>query len=275
MQVARPHVAAAPLTGNPRRSYPRRPLVACTASHADGRPFDRPATAATPETWSGAASPSAATPLPGGALWWHHWNNTVDPLYGNNFVLQRPRVGGPGLVRAVQQPKPVRQPAAAPATAVVWKNPSAGGGLVLGSSLCSGSVVIDTDFEVLQPPLAPTMLPNTTCVGLVWQPAEGEEGTAEVEPGSLRRNSKHPRRTQALRYTCNLCGEVNDAVVNPHAWTDGSVFARCQGCTAVHKLKDNLKIFTELAGPVFPPRDLRSNYLVQEILDRIQENNRN
>jgi hypothetical protein len=43
----------------------------------------------------------------------------------------------------------------------------------------------------------------------------------------------------------------------------------------VHKLRDNLKIFHELAGPVFPPRDLRSAYLVQEILDRIAENNRN
>lgn len=36
-----------------------------------------------------------------------------------------------------------------------------------------------------------------------------------------------------------------------------------QGCTAVHKLKDNLRIFHELAGPVFPPRNLRSSYLVQ------------
>ena len=35
-----------------------------------------------------------------------------------------------------------------------------------------------------------------------------------------------------------------------------------QGCTAVHKLKDNLKIFTELVS-VFPPRELRDNYLVQ------------
>ncbi|KAI7835562.1 hypothetical protein COHA_010541 [Chlorella ohadii] len=78
-----------------------------------------------------------------------------------------------------------------------------------------------------------------------------------------------------LRFTCNLCGETNDCEVNPHAWAKGSVFARCQGCTAVHKLKDNLNIFHELAGPVFPPRELRSSYLVQEILDRIQENNRN
>jgi hypothetical protein len=31
----------------------------------------------------------------------------------------------------------------------------------------------------------------------------------------------------------------------------------------VHKLRDNLRIFHELAGPVFPPRELRANYLVQ------------
>lgn len=39
--------------------------------------------------------------------------------------------------------------------------------------------------------------------------------------------------------------------------------ALLQGCTAVHKLKDNLRIFHELAGPVFPPRNLRSSYLIQ------------
>ena len=31
----------------------------------------------------------------------------------------------------------------------------------------------------------------------------------------------------------------------------------------MHKLRDNLNIFHELAGPVFPPRDLRAHYLVQ------------
>ncbi|EFN55851.1 hypothetical protein CHLNCDRAFT_52093 [Chlorella variabilis] len=220
--------------------------------------------------------------LPGGALWWQNINNSATtPLYGTNFnfVLQRPTIGGPGLVRAVQQPKPVQhsQPAAAPP--VVWAAPVGGTGLALaGSSLGSGSLVIDTEFEVLPPsaPPAPAVQPNTTCVGLVWQPsAEAEDGEAEPARAKLRRSSKHPRRTQQLRFTCNLCGEVNDAAVNPHAWKAGSVFARCQGCTAVHKLKDNLNIFHELAGPVFPPRELRANYLVQEILDRIQEHNRN
>ena len=31
----------------------------------------------------------------------------------------------------------------------------------------------------------------------------------------------------------------------------------------MHKLRDNLRIFHELAGPVFPPPELRSTYLVQ------------
>lgn len=31
----------------------------------------------------------------------------------------------------------------------------------------------------------------------------------------------------------------------------------------MHKLKDNLRIFHELAGPVFPPPELRSTFLVQ------------
>lgn len=40
--------------------------------------------------------------------------------------------------------------------------------------------------------------------------------------------------------------------VNPLAWEKGSVFIRCTGCDVVHKVKDNLKIFHELAGQVYP-----------------------
>ncbi len=42
--------------------------------------------------------------------------------------------------------------------------------------------------------------------------------------------------------------------INPHAWQTGSVFARCSKCNVTHKLIDNLKIFHECAGPIFPPR---------------------
>ena len=40
--------------------------------------------------------------------------------------------------------------------------------------------------------------------------------------------------------------------VNPLAWDKGSVFVRCARCDVVHKVKDNLKIFHELAGQVYP-----------------------
>lgn len=243
---------------------------------------------------TGGSTGGGTVELKGGALWWQHLRSsaaggTAELKYGSNFVLQRPgSVGGAGLVHAVRPPKPVRRsPLPPPLPPVVWRAPGAaasGAGLVLsGSSLASGSVVIDTECFVLPMPgqqqaqqqLPGAIAPNTTCVGIVWQPSTDSQAEAAAPPPVRRgRSSKHPRRTQMLRFTCNLCGETNDCAINPHAWEAGSVFARCEGCTAVHKLKDNLNIFTELVS-VFPPRELRDNYLVQEILDKIQENNRN
>ena len=72
-----------------------------------------------------------------------------------------------------------------------------------------------------------------------------------------------------VSFRCNLCGASNTHATNPHAWQRGSVFMRCQGCTAVHKMRDNLEIFQELEGPVFPPPHLRNSFLMQDLLDRI------
>lgn len=84
---------------------------------------------------------------------------------------------------------------------------------------------------------------------------------------------KSPRRTQRVSFTCKLCEERNvNRPVNPDAWKTGSVFIRCH-CGAVHKMKDNLKIFHELYGDVFPPVHHRESFLVQEILDRIKDKN--
>ncbi|PSC69566.1 Fructose-1-phosphate phosphatase [Micractinium conductrix] len=238
------------------------------------------------------AGASGAVELPGGALWWQHLHggHSTTPLYGDNWVLQRPAVGGPGLVK-VQRPSPLARSAPPPPAAppAVWHAPGSATGLGLtltGVGVGAGAVVVDTEFVVLperrQHPAAlppPRIAPNTAVTGIVWQRTVEEGGgerQEQVSAARLRRgSSRHSRRTQMLRFTCNLCGEVNDAAINPHAWKSGSVFARCQGCTAVHKLKDNLRIFHELAGPVFPPPELRSTFLVQEILDRIAEKNRN
>lgn len=230
----------------------------------------------------------AAIALPSGAVWYLHLHSRTTPTYGSNFVLQRPTVGGPGLVRSSRPPAPVRAAASPPPMPpTVWHAPGSDAGLGLAlAGISAGTVVVDTEFTVLPPRSLPgdggaapgSIAPNTTCTGMVWQRSVEEEpadGASAAHARRRRSSGRHPRRTQMLRFTCNLCGEVNDCEVNPHAWDKGSVFARCEGCTAVHKLKDNLRIFHELAGPVFPPRNLRSSYLVQEILDKIQENNRN
>eukprot|EP00877_Chromochloris_zofingiensis_P005608 jgi/Chrzof1/15048/Cz09g25070.t1 len=54
-----------------------------------------------------------------------------------------------------------------------------------------------------------------------------------------------------MKFTCLRCGATNIKPVSPHAWAEGSVFARCAKCKVIHKVVDNLNIFHELAGPVF------------------------
>ncbi|WIA44069.1 hypothetical protein OEZ86_010429 [Tetradesmus obliquus] len=64
-------------------------------------------------------------------------------------------------------------------------------------------------------------------------------------------NTKHKRRTMKIKFTCKRCGATTIKPVNPHAWTSGTVFAKCGCCNITHKLIDNLKLFHELSGPVF------------------------
>ena len=121
--------------------------------------------------------------------------------------MQRPEIGGPGLVRVPRQPKPVRAPAPPPAVPpVVWVGPPAAGALTLaGSSVGSCSVVIDTEYVVLPPQQQQqqqAVQPNTSCVGIVWQGSvEGEAG-AEASAAAAargRKRGRHPRRTQTVR----------------------------------------------------------------------------
>lgn len=126
------------------------------------------------------------------------------PLTHDTFVMQRPEIGGPGLVRVPRQPKPVRAPMPPPASPpVVWVGPPAAGALTLaGSSVGSCSVVIDTDYVVLPPQQQQAAVqPNTTCVGIVWQGSVEGEADAEASAAAARgrKRSRHPRRTQTVR----------------------------------------------------------------------------
>ena len=49
-------------------------------------------------------------------------------------------------------------------------------------------------------------------------------------------NTTSPRRTHKIKFTCGRCDAVNIKPINPHAWTAGSVFARCGKCNVTHKV---------------------------------------
>lgn len=80
------------------------------------------------------------------------------------------------------------------------------------------------------------------------------QGINEVSEHRWPMLSKSPRRRMRVAFTCNVCGERTTRAINPHAYTDGTVFVQCAGCNVFHKLVDNLKLFHELKGSVFPSK---------------------
>ncbi|ONK72940.1 uncharacterized protein A4U43_C04F25170 [Asparagus officinalis] len=77
--------------------------------------------------------------------------------------------------------------------------------------------------------------------------------------------TKSPRRRMRVAFTCNVCGQRTTRAINPHAYTDGTVFVQCCGCNVFHKLVDNLNLFHEMkcyVSPSFPYKgNLRFNFL--------------
>ncbi|KAL3505444.1 hypothetical protein ACH5RR_035285 [Cinchona calisaya] len=68
--------------------------------------------------------------------------------------------------------------------------------------------------------------------------------------------TKSPRRRMRVAFTCNVCGQRTTRAINPHAYTDGTVFVQCCGCNVFHKLVDNLNLFHEMkcyVNPSFNP----------------------
>ncbi|EOY15147.1 hypothetical protein QUC31_000402 [Theobroma cacao] len=64
--------------------------------------------------------------------------------------------------------------------------------------------------------------------------------------------TKSPRRRMRVAFTCNVCGQRTTRAINPHAYTDGTVFVQCCGCNVFHKLVDNLNLFHEMKCYVSP-----------------------
>ncbi|KAF3787677.1 DNL-type zinc finger protein [Nymphaea thermarum] len=97
---------------------------------------------------------------------------------------------------------------------------------------------------------------------------EPESGAPQVSTFPWSLFTKSPRRRMRVAFTCNVCGQRTTRAINPHAYTDGTVFVQCAGCNIFHKLVDNLNLFHEVKGfvdPKFknknPMDDLPFNYL--------------
>ncbi|TVU07573.1 hypothetical protein EJB05_40935 [Eragrostis curvula] len=97
----------------------------------------------------------------------------------------------------------------------------------------------------------------TTGSGMEGPPAASKAGGTDgpqvsTLPWSLF--TKSPRRRMRVAFTCNVCGQRTTRAINPHAYTDGTVFVQCCGCNIFHKLVDNLNLFHEMkcyVGPDF------------------------
>ncbi|KAL8466832.1 hypothetical protein ACS0TY_035774 [Phlomoides rotata] len=127
----------------------------------------------------------------------------------------------------------------------------------------------DSDLEsnpsesALVPMFGNRTLSKDAAMGLVlsaanvrgWTTGSGMEGpSAPVADSGTERVStfpwslftKSPRRRMRVAFTCNVCGQRTTRAINPHAYTDGTVFVQCCGCNIFHKLVDNLNLFQEM-----------------------------
>lgn len=59
-------------------------------------------------------------------------------------------------------------------------------------------------------------------------PAGGETGsnTENVSTFPWSLFTKSPRRRMLVAFTCNICGQRTTRAINPHAYTDGTVFVQ-------------------------------------------------
>ncbi|OIT03956.1 PREDICTED: uncharacterized protein LOC109224814 [Nicotiana attenuata] len=86
--------------------------------------------------------------------------------------------------------------------------------------------------------------------------SDSESNTDQISTFPWSLFTKSPRRRMRVAFTCNVCGQRTTRAINPHAYTDGTVFVQCCGCNVFHKLVDNLNLFHEMkcyVGPNFNP----------------------
>lgn len=199
------------------------------------------------EPGKGAESRSAAAlgavELPHGVLWWHDRQHNVyqhDVYHGQDFVLQRQRSGGPGLVLS-HRLSSVQIVDKAERERVQLEMYSRGQNSTGAQLALTDMFTFDlTDYALVEESVAdatadaaaPLQFPPTacTCIVLRDQPAEH---THQVSKGG---KDPAPRQRLHRQSEISICiVQVNDQVSTSHPRRTKAVSSRCTPCTVVSK----------------------------------------
>ncbi|XP_012081996.1 uncharacterized protein LOC105641948 [Jatropha curcas] len=74
-------------------------------------------------------------------------------------------------------------------------------------------------------------------------------------------DTKLPRRSLLVQFTCGECGERTQRLINRLAYERGLVYVQCAGCERYHKLADNLGLIIEY--------DLREEVTAESNTDQV------
>ncbi|KAK4798018.1 hypothetical protein SAY86_030344 [Trapa natans] len=114
----------------------------------------------------------------------------------------------------------------------------------------------------------------TTGSGMEGPSVPADTGTENILTFPFSLFTKSPRRRMLVAFSCNICQQRTTRAINPHAYSDGTVFVQCCGCNAYHKLVDNLNLFHEMKcyiGPSFNYKgsnlDVNVNFMEDEASD--------
>eukprot|EP01025_Chloroclados_australasicus_P057197 TRINITY_DN7119_c0_g2_i2.p1 TRINITY_DN7119_c0_g2~~TRINITY_DN7119_c0_g2_i2.p1 ORF type:complete len:296 (-),score=16.95 TRINITY_DN7119_c0_g2_i2:299-1156(-) len=216
------------------------------------------------------------TQLPNNVVWLDPRKCTHDLLYGGNFVIQRDRVGGPGLVPYHKPycPAPLKrnqfnrgsdqhQVTDVVVRPKVFTTPPTVFGEV-DLQIAQFEVIEEAEQEIEQKKAkkdtdAKDEIPiDRITTGMILHPLYssqplGAQNEVQQHDNVYETETQSPRRTSKVRFTCNICKAINIKPVNPAAFKTGTIFAQCGKCGITHKLIDNLNIVHEVSGLVYQP----------------------
>jgi hypothetical protein len=109
--------------------------------------------------------------------------------------------------------------------------------LMMKIAVCFGQIrlIYAADVVISHLQDAAMGLVVSAATGRGWTTGSGMEGPPKAAGGGDRPEvstlpwslfTKSPRRRMRVAFTCNVCGQRTTRAINPHAYTDGTVFVQ-------------------------------------------------